>query len=84
MSPPPSADDWMGPAIGASLAVVLAPATIYGGVEVAFAAMPNPAAVTSAAQAVVERYGGAGSVGGAIGLAATTVESRAAQLATRA
>lgn len=57
--PPPRAkEDWLGPAIGISLAVVSAPAVAYGGFELGMLALANPATTNSVGLAAAEIFMG--------------------------
>lgn len=52
--PPRSPDDYLGPAIGAALGVVSAPAMVYGAVELGVAALTNPATTATIINTVAE------------------------------
>jgi RHS repeat-associated protein len=52
--PPPSPDDWLGPAIGVALGAVMAPVVAAGAVEAGTAALTNPEAATAIVNAVAE------------------------------
>jgi len=53
-TPPRSDKDWLGPAIGVSLAVVAAPAVAFGGWEAGMAALANPATANAVGIGVAE------------------------------
>ncbi|HJR75240.1 MAG TPA: hypothetical protein VJ806_16570 [Luteimonas sp.] len=68
-TPPPSDKDWLGPAIGVSLAVVAAPAVAYGAAELGVVAFAHPATANAVANGIMEA--GAGEALGGASLAAT-------------
>lgn len=66
ITPPPRAKgDWLGPAIGGALAVVMAPAIALVGWETGMAALANPATTTAIVSGVGEAAGVTGTAGGA-------------------
>lgn len=59
IEPPPRAkEDWLGPAIGGALALISAPAVIYGGFELGMIALANPATTNSVGLAAAELFMG--------------------------
>jgi RHS repeat-associated protein len=66
--PPQSEDDWLGPALGDALGVVMAPIVAAGSADVAGAALANPAAASAMVNAIAET--GAGDALGGASLAA--------------
>jgi len=58
ISPQRSEKDWLGPAIGVSMAVVAAPAIAFGGLEVGMVALANPSTTLSIATVAAEAVAG--------------------------